>query len=48
MVTLPREFNMDHAKLYLILESKKEMDNQWNKGNRKSQEEMKAVLWYFM
>jgi uncharacterized phage-like protein YoqJ len=47
MVTIPREFNMDHLKFHLIMESE-EMDNEWNKRNRRSQEEMKEVLWYFM
>jgi hypothetical protein len=31
MVTIPREFNIDHVKFHLILESEKEMDNEWNK-----------------
>jgi hypothetical protein len=48
MVTIPREFNMDHLKFHLILELGKEREKELNKRNRSGQEEMNKVFWYFM
>jgi hypothetical protein len=47
MVTVPREFYRDQLTLNLILESGNKMEKELNKRIRGSQEERKAVLWYF-
>jgi len=39
---------MDHLKFRLIWESGKKMKKEWNKRIRRSQKEMKEVLWCFM
>jgi hypothetical protein len=48
MATIPRELNMYHLNLHVVLESGKKMEKDSNKRIRRSQEEMKKVLWYFM
>jgi hypothetical protein len=35
-------------KFHLLLESAKKMEKEWNKRIRRSQEEMKKVMWCFM
>ena len=48
MVTMQGELNMDHLKFHLISDSGKKMEKEWNTRIRRSQEEMKEVLWCFM
>ena len=39
---------MDHPIFHLLLESGKQMEKEWNKRIRRSQEDLKEVLWCFM
>jgi hypothetical protein len=48
IVTIAGELNEDHLKLHLISELGKKMEKEWNRRIRRSQEEMKELLWFYM
>jgi hypothetical protein len=46
MLTILGELNIDHLKFHLISESGKKMEKEWNERIRRSQGEIRGVLWF--